>query len=684
MEYSKKDLLHIAARSSSMDERLQHEVNQVPLKKASTEKEIQKKLDKWCRLAAKGDQGVFSKRLRWAGLDEELAKQAVGPVAFREDSVLPNWSPTFEKVLKAISVHMIEPDILPTYRFLRVDHPVPFEHLLIPMILTARQRLKDRAGSLYAWLAESAKSQMERTLLQHLSELSSGVLGLEFSLECAASQAGGIAFSAQSILPQDTSPFHEHQPDRLYQGFIRKMYDGQFLSLFKEYSVLAKLIATRIDFWVNTHAELLQRFQHDRKEIGSVFFDDQRPHLISSLKGSLSDFHSCGQSVSILTFEDGNKLVYKPKSLGLDAAFFSLLTWLKKQDAPMEFKQMAILDRGDYGWVEYISHHPCDQKEDVARFYERAGGLLCLIHFLEGTDFHYENVISHGSYPVFIDLETIIYPRMKWRFQRSKVDNTQDRAFKEKEYSVLGTGFLPTWIRNAQGDFVDVSGLLAGGDEHAVKGGFKYIFVNTDRMAVTYDQVPLKLKGHLPAWHGKTVNVDEYQDTFADGFQRMYEFIMQHQEALLADDSPLSAFQDQQVRFVFRATKVYDTVLQKSFHPDCLRDGVDRSLKLEVLARVFLNEADQPPTWPIFSEERRAMEQMDVPILRTRTENEDLEVTENKGTEPVFRKSGFDAVLSKLKAADEVSMQQQLQYIRNSLKKRKLQMTKEKMKASNG
>ena len=42
----------------------------------------------------------------------------------------------------------------------------------------------------------------------------------------------------------------------------------------------------------------------------------------------------------------------------------------------------------------------------MVRFYRRQGALLALLYALEATDFHAENLIASGEFPVLIDLET--------------------------------------------------------------------------------------------------------------------------------------------------------------------------------------------------------------------------------------------------------------------------------------
>ena len=60
----------------------------------------------------------------------------------------------------------------------------------------------------------------------------------------------------------------------------------------------------------------------------------------------------------------------------------------------------------------------CASEEEIRRYYRRTGHLLCLVYALNGSDFHYENLIADGEHPVPIDLETICHHRhenRRWR-----------------------------------------------------------------------------------------------------------------------------------------------------------------------------------------------------------------------------------------------------------------------------
>ena len=89
------------------------------------------------------------------------------------------------------------------------------------------------------------------------------------------------------------------------------------------------------------------------------------------------------------------KLVYKPRNLGTEVAYGELLEWLNEQpEIDLPLRTLKIVDRQDYGWVEFAAAQDCEDEEAVEGYYKRIGMLLCLLRVLSGTDFHIDNIIA--------------------------------------------------------------------------------------------------------------------------------------------------------------------------------------------------------------------------------------------------------------------------------------------------
>src|SRR5262249_14693 len=156
----------------------------------------------------------------------------------------------------------------------------------------------------------------------------------------------------------------------------------------------------------------IQRLCADWEIIKKLFSPGSDPGVLVEADSSVSDLHRCGRSVHILRFSSGFQLVYKPKPLAVDMHFQQLLPWLNGHGDPPPFRILKVLERGSYGWVEFVAVQGCASAAEVRRFYERQGGYLALLYALEAIDFHSENLVAAGEGPVLLDLEALFHPHI--------------------------------------------------------------------------------------------------------------------------------------------------------------------------------------------------------------------------------------------------------------------------------
>ena len=129
----------------------------------------------------------------------------------------------------------------------------------------------------------------------------------------------------------------------------------------------------------------------------------------SEVRMGEGDAHEAGRSVGVLRFGSGARLVYKPRPLAIHEHFNEVLDWLNAELPGLGLRMVAVLDRGEYGWIEHVEARPCRDQSGAERFYHRQGALLALLYALAATDFHFENVIAVGDQPVVVDLESLFH-----------------------------------------------------------------------------------------------------------------------------------------------------------------------------------------------------------------------------------------------------------------------------------
>lgn len=375
-----------------------------------------------------------------------------------------------------------------------------------------------------------------------------------------------------------------------------------------------------------------------------------------------------------LTFASGRKVVYKPKDLGTEEAYHRLLFWCNKRGMPLPFKVLKVINRSSHGWVEFVEHELCKDQEEGRRYYRRAGMLMCLVYALEGTDCHYENLIANGEHPVLVDMETLMHhrPRLEGMDEGALA---QLLAHEQLEHSLLRTGFLPRWeVSNDERVAYDVSGLGDGGERKPVISAPQWKHINTDRMVLESEPVKMGAPTNVPIPDGVPLRLEKYGEEVVAGFQHMYCFLLDQREALLAPESLLYKFAHEQVRFVYRDTRVYFSIMQKLLNPKYLRDGADRSIQLELLGRAAIPlegplraKGELPRWWSVFPAERKAMEQADVPFFTARASNDMLIIAPGQEIEGCLLGPSFDLVVARLKMLSEEDLERQVELILGSL-----------------
>ncbi|WDD36986.1 type 2 lanthipeptide synthetase LanM family protein (plasmid) [Nostoc sp. UHCC 0926] len=638
----------IVARASNFAERLNNSF--IPNGKDNYDIQIQARSKLWCQVVAKGEAAKFQKRLAWSGLDINTLHSLLGNVDLNE-SQLPSWATTLEQVIQTAQ-SIPHQQLFSPHRYLEHENPVAFEPVYIPCLQVAQQKLQALVGSSSQLLSDAAQETLERGLLQRLSLVCTETLMKEFS-EFRSSGNTLRDFLLISIQGRNRQ--------EKYHAFIQKLFEDGLLSFFQEYSVLGRLVAVTIDFWVEATAEFLNRLATDWFDIQQCFWGEIPLQQVVALKPDLSDPHNRGRSVITLKFDAGLQLVYKPKELGIDIAFCKLLSWCNNQGIALPFKVLQVLNCSTYGWIEYVELLPCEDERAVQRFYQRSGMLLCLIYALEGTDCHQENLIACGEQPVLVDIETLLHHRANMEPKKS---DALALANQQIEESVLHTMLLPQWniLPNEQLS-LDLSGF--GGVEQQEMSVPKLQNLNTDAMDVNYEIITLKY-ANGPTLNGIPLSPKDYLENLVAGFEHIYGLLISQQADLLVPGSPLMNLAHQKVRFVFRNTRTYTVILHNSYAPNLLRSGIDRSISLDILSRAFLTTNEKPVFWSILASELQAMEELDIPFFVADSSSNSLTLPTGEVIPKIFEEASFNRMLSRIKSLSEADLAKQIEIVRGS------------------
>ncbi len=520
-----------------------------------------------------------------------------------------------------------------------------------PLIVRARERLRAAAQKIAASRPRplfdpgSAVEVFSSILMANLAKALRRTLVLELHVAARTGQVQGGT------------------PEEQMADFVAHLRQPEHaLDILRQYPVLARHAVECADRWLAFASEVLEQLAADSDLIREAFHSGADPGPLVEAKGGVSDPHRGERTVLLLRFESGLRLVYKPKPLALDAAFQKILVWLNERGADLELRTLHVVDRGTYGWVEFITPSPCASAEEVRRFYLRQGGYLALFYALAATDFHHENLLALGEYPIPIDLETLFHS------SPAPVDGQPREPLADEAVwnSVFRPGLLPQriWARDNAG--VDISGVgavagqvssmpvlrMEGGDGELVRFSRKVV------------DLPVGLE-HLPSLEGQEVAARDYVEAIADGFTAVYRLLVRLRDDLLAPEGPLAACADAPTRFIARPTIVYDRMLTESYHPYVLQDALDRD---RLLDRLWVDVEIRPGLERLLPWEHRALEKGDIPLFTSLAGSRDLWTSTGERIPDLLRESGLERTRRILLAMGDADLACQLRIVQGTLK----------------
>lgn len=665
MSLSQSDLQAIAAAASTIPERVSNQI--LPRGEQANDEVLQERLRAWCQVSTAGNWQRFRERLSWDGLDLTGARHLLALGMWSEQVPLPAWTTTLREALDLLERMSDEntPVENGSWAFLDAATPLPFEELLAPFVALAQRRFLAQAGIAADLLTEAAQLTLQRHLLQVLTSLSVPTLHSRFAQSRA--QAAGS---------------HEQRDDReFYQYFLQQMCQGGLAALLRTYSVLARLLATTCDLWVEANVEFAQCLIADWPALAKMFGTGEDLGQVTEIQPALSDTHAGRRCVMALTFACGSKLVYKPRSVGMEEAYAHLLRWCNAQGATPPFKALEILNRDSYGWVEFVAQEPCPDQEALRRYYQRAGMLLCLVYVLGGRNCFFDQLIAHGEHPVLVDTSHLLHP-----YPSPDPNSGQGEDWEQEMYSVLHTGLLASWHMPTDGSLAsprearhvagDISGLyLSQGSEDSTQEAGQQ---QGAKPSPTLKYGSLKIR--TPLSIATTVGISQHlqkEELYADlctGFRHMYQLFLRQRGALLTAGSPLQAMKRHLVRVTYRDRSAYDKLFPKLLAPQVLRNAVTRSMLLEPLGSESVpiewfrvSKRNHAHWWSVFAAERQALLQGDIPVVSARAESDALVIGPDQEVGSCLCQPAFDLVLRRLERLNDEDLGLQLALIRQTL-----------------
>jgi type 2 lantibiotic biosynthesis protein LanM len=604
-------------------------------------------LDAWKSQRPFDDEALFAQRLAVDALSEAelmslLAEPAESLRARTPD--LPEW-------LRDLRRAYASPACLDATGYLDetdVDHPLRgCLPALAPLLALALGSVQGRVTALRE-RGETAPVDDNRLITVFLENIAPLVL-FEISkpvvLELHAARVEGR-------LAGDT-------PKARFEDFLRQLCDERLIvSVLAQYPVLARQLVVAVEQWANYLAEFLEHLAADRASLAAAFNAGRDPGTVVGLEAGRGDRHRHGRSVLQLTFDSGLRLIYKPRSLSVDAHFQELLRWVNGLGAEPALRPLTLLDRGDHGWCECVEVSSCGCREEVARFYQRLGSYLALLYVLDAADLHNENLLAVGEHPTLVDLEALFHPRV-YRAD-PQLANLAAGAL---DVSVWQIGLLPRRVWAGDDSVgVDMSGFGGQPGQENPHRMMAWEKPGTDEMVLVRRRVELPTSDNRPRLAGQDVDVLDYQDDIVRGFDRTYRLLCRQRECLIREHLP--RFADDRIRTVIRSTNVYGLLWYESFHPELLRDALDRDRFFD---RLWVEAANRPYLAPIIAAERRDLWRDDVPLFTTSPGSRLVRGSDGEIVEGLLDAPSLDSARRRVQRLDERDLAKQRWIIEASL-----------------
>ncbi|CAM5553110.1 type 2 lanthipeptide synthetase LanM family protein [Streptomyces atroolivaceus] len=455
-------------------------------------------------------------------------------------------------------------------------------------------------------------------------------------------------------------------PRERFRDFLR-LTSGRagLANLVTGYPVLARILAQGAMNAADAFAEMLGRLAADGELLGSSAVLGDRgtgrstaygPHTLTGVDAGTGDSHRGGRSVMLLRFADGARLVYKPRPPAAHRHFDTLVEWFNSHTGTPDLRAPRVLDRGAYGWAEFVEEAPCRSTAETTLFYRRLGALLALLHVLDGTDLHHENLIACGPHPVLVDVETLFHPPL------TQTPPT-DPAARALHASVHRVGLLPQLLVG-DATALDMSAVGGGQAASSPLETASWAAAGTDTMHLVRTTGRFTESANRPTLDGAPADPFRFTDALCDGFRSAYTTVSESRDELLGPKGLLRLFADDEIRFVPRPTWTYATMLHESTHPDLMRDAAERQ---QVFALLRTGALGTPALPGLEDEEIAELWQGDVPVFTTRPDVTEVWGGTGRPMPGPAGPTGLARVEAKIRALDTVDRQDQERVIRTAM-----------------
>ena len=252
----------------------------------------------------------------------------------------------------------------------------------------------------------------------------------------------------------------------------------------------------------------------------------------------LGDFHSNLKATCILQFEDGCKLLYKPRKVNTEIFFNNFIKTLENiLDLSINVKIPEFILKDNYSWHKFIEYSFSEKKHNYDKYFDNIAFLLTMGYILNSRDFIYDNIIIYEDKLYLIDIECLLSTNIE------KKSIFQSQIDKKLNNSVLNCGVLPIPY-----------------DSYNKNRSISALFANEN-----LDNFHLPQKNLLP------LEIDIKGATIiGEAFENYMIIIFEKREKILKSLENYSS--DINLRLLYHSTDLYSNLINELIIPEYLQD----------------------------------------------------------------------------------------------------------------
>ena len=326
----------------------------------------------------------------------------------------------------------------------------------------------------------------------------------------------------------------------------------------EKYNILNELLRIRVNDLLDFNIEVIKNYNNDISLLNDKLSLELGKIINIPLKSG--DLHN-GKAVTSVECENG-KIMYKPRNMSTDIFVEKIMNYISKvlPNCP-EILFPKNLSFDNYSWQEFIERKDCENIEQVHEYYHRTGIYLAVFYLLSTIDMHFENMISYGEHPVFIDLETII------RGEISSITSMQDDKTDYK--SVLVSNMLPALTNSGLFD-INMSALFTGKTKS--KKMFNTHVAPDENLDWVYIKENVSIQGtHNDLFYnGEEIEPWKVEKDLINGFRKTLEVLINNKNEFIDYLKDITINENIKIRQILRPTHVYWRFINASHHPDYL------------------------------------------------------------------------------------------------------------------